>query len=120
MELKYKEAQRRIIAMVAMKDYDVGTKFPDEIELSQKIGFSGITIRRALKELEKTGLISASPRTWNYIKTEKYLSLQIWKLCYLYKPTQRHQQTKKCFSRCASCVPKMVMTSVLFMLKRLI
>lgn len=57
MPLKYVAAQRKILSLAADKGYDTQTRFPDESELARLTGFSGITVRRAMKELERAGMI---------------------------------------------------------------
>ncbi|OGV46203.1 MAG: hypothetical protein A2017_13705 [Lentisphaerae bacterium GWF2_44_16] len=76
---KYDMARHRILTIIAENNYGIGTKLPDENVLSLKTGFSGITVRRAMKELENSGIISRIRGRGSFVKQRLELEHDIKK-----------------------------------------
>ncbi|OGV50236.1 MAG: hypothetical protein A2017_00265 [Lentisphaerae bacterium GWF2_44_16] len=67
---KYNIAHQRILNFIADENISVKSKLPPEKELADRLGFSMITIRRALQELEKGNFIERVHGRGTFLKTE--------------------------------------------------
>jgi len=68
--MKYIQAQRKIMTMIAHEGMLVDDKLPDEKSLSEVLEVSAITTRRALKELSKLGIIERKQGSGTFVKKE--------------------------------------------------
>jgi DNA-binding LacI/PurR family transcriptional regulator len=68
--MKYIQAQREIVTMIARNGMMVGDKLPEENSLSKILGVSAITTRRALKELSALGIVERKQGSGTFVKKE--------------------------------------------------
>lgn len=67
---KYNIAHQRILNFIVDENLSVRNKLPPEKELADRLGFSMITIRRALQELEKGNFIERVHGRGTFLKTD--------------------------------------------------
>lgn len=64
---KYNQAKFEIMKMIANMNLHVGDRLPGEREITADSKFSVITLRRAMKDLEKQGIIKRLPRMGTFL-----------------------------------------------------
>ncbi len=66
--MKYLQAQKAIVDLIAQDDLEAGSRLPSEGDLAKYCGVSGITIRRALQELGSLGVIERIQGKGTFVK----------------------------------------------------
>lgn len=71
-DLLHKKAVREIISLVASGEFKEGERLPAERNLCERLGISRGTIRKALLDLEKMGVIKVKPQSGAYLQEFSY------------------------------------------------
>ena len=67
-ELLNTKVVREVLALISTGDFSEGSRLPAERALCERFGVSRGTIRQALCDLEKMGLIETRPGSGSYVK----------------------------------------------------
>jgi GntR family transcriptional regulator len=73
-QLLYRQVEEKIRAAISSGHWKVGTRIPSENELSRSFGVSRVTLRTAISNLEKEGLLLKLQGKGTYITSRQYLS----------------------------------------------
>ena len=67
LQLRYERVQRELAEEIGRGARPGGSRLPPERTLAAHYGVSRVTLRRALSELEREGLVARDPRGWSVI-----------------------------------------------------
>lgn len=70
-ELRYKYVENELIHRIKSGQYPIGSKLPNSKQLCAELDVSEITVRRALSEIAKTGLIERLSGKGTYVSNKK-------------------------------------------------
>lgn len=68
----YQQLKEHILANIDAGFYTKGQRIPTEKELAENFRISRVTVRRALKELEKEGILTSSPRRGTFVSQPSF------------------------------------------------
>ena len=68
----YQQLKEKILANISAGAYSKGQRIPTEKELSETFGMSRVTVRRAVKDLEKEGILVSYPKRGTFVAQHSF------------------------------------------------
>jgi GntR family transcriptional regulator len=63
----YIQLQKKLLSAIQRREFDQGSRFPSERELSDRFGTSRVTMRKAIDRLVQMGVLERRPRSGTYL-----------------------------------------------------
>lgn len=68
---RYLQMARSLMAEIAAGHYPVGSKLPNELQLCEQFGASRFTVRAAIEQLARAGLVSRKPKVGTIVEARE-------------------------------------------------